>query len=45
MKKVLAFAALADFSVAYADQAEKDLAAFERAVRSGKLKAEFEEEE
>jgi uncharacterized protein (DUF2252 family) len=36
--------ALANFSVAYADQAEKDHAALERAVRSGKVKAEFEEE-
>ena len=35
--------ALADFSVAYADQAEKDHAAFDRVVRSGKVKAEFEE--
>jgi hypothetical protein len=35
--------ALADFSVAYGDQAEKDHAAFERAVRNGKVKAEFEE--
>jgi hypothetical protein len=36
--------ALANFSVAYADQAEKDHAAFDRAVRSGKVRAEFEEE-
>jgi len=36
--------ALANFSVLYADQAEKDHAALERAVRSGKVKAEFEEE-
>jgi uncharacterized protein (DUF2252 family) len=36
--------ALANFSVAYADQAEKDHAALQRAVRSGKVKAEFEEE-
>jgi len=34
--------AIADFSMAYADQNEKDHAAFERAVRSGKVKAVFE---
>jgi uncharacterized protein (DUF2252 family) len=31
--------AIADFSLAYADQAEKDHAALERAVRKGKVKA------
>jgi uncharacterized protein (DUF2252 family) len=35
--------ALADFSVTYADQTEKDHAAFERAVRSGKVKVAFDE--
>ena len=35
--------AIADFSVAYADQNEKDHAALERAVRTGKVKAVFEE--
>ena len=35
--------AIADFSVAYADQNEKDHSALERAVRKGKLKAVFEE--
>lgn len=35
--------AIADFSLAYADQAEKDHAALERAVRKGKVKAVFEE--
>jgi hypothetical protein len=34
--------AIADFSLAYADQNEKDHAALARAVRSGKLKAVFE---
>jgi hypothetical protein len=34
--------ALASFSVAYADQAEKDHAALVRAIRAGKLKAEVE---
>ncbi len=34
---------LAAFSVAYADQNEKDHAAFKRAIRAGKVKAEFEE--
>ena len=34
---------LAAFSVAYADQNEKDHAALKRAIRAGKLKAEFEE--
>jgi hypothetical protein len=36
--------AMADFSVAYADQNEKDHSALERAVRSGKVKAVFEED-
>ena len=35
--------AIAAFSVAYADQNEKDHAALNRAVRSGKVKAVFEE--
>ena len=35
--------AIAAFSVAYADQNEKDHAALERAVRAGKVKAVFEE--
>ena len=36
--------AMAAFSVAYADQNEKDHAALDRAVRNGKVKAVFEEE-
>jgi uncharacterized protein (DUF2252 family) len=36
--------AIAAFSAAYADQNEKDHAALARAVRSGKVKAEFEPE-
>jgi uncharacterized protein (DUF2252 family) len=36
--------AIASFSMAYADQNEKDHAALDRAVRSGKVKAVFEEE-
>jgi uncharacterized protein (DUF2252 family) len=36
--------AIATFSKAYADQNEKDHAALDRAVRSGKVKAVFEEE-
>jgi len=36
--------AIAAFSTAYADQNEKDHAALDRAVRSGKVKAVFEEE-
>jgi uncharacterized protein (DUF2252 family) len=36
--------AIAAFSMAYADQNEKDHAALERAVKSGKVKAVFEEE-
>ena len=35
--------AIAAFSVAYADQSERDHAVFEHAVRRGKLKAVFEE--
>jgi uncharacterized protein (DUF2252 family) len=35
--------AIADFSMAYADQNEKDHAALERAVKKGKVKAVFEE--
>lgn len=35
--------AIASFSVAYADQNESDHAALDRAVRQGKVKAEFEE--
>ena len=35
--------AMADFSVVYADQNEKDHAALQRAVRTGKVKAVFEE--
>ena len=37
--------AIAAFAVAYADQNERDHAALDKAVRSGKLKAVFEEEE
>ena len=37
--------AIAAFSVAYADQNESDHAALDRAVRSGKVKAVFEEAE
>jgi hypothetical protein len=36
--------AIADFSMGYANQNEKDHAALKRAVRSGKVKAVFEEE-
>ena len=36
--------AIASFSMAYADQNEKDHAALERAVRKGKVKAIFEED-
>jgi hypothetical protein len=36
--------ATAAFSVAYADQNEKDHAALDRAVRKGKVKAVFEAE-
>lgn len=35
--------ALADFSIAYADQNERDHAALKRAIRNGKVKAVFEE--
>ena len=35
--------AIAEFSLAYADQNESDHAALERAVRKGKVKAVFEE--
>jgi predicted alpha/beta hydrolase len=35
--------AIAAFSMAYADQNEKDYAALERAVRKGMVKAVFEE--
>jgi hypothetical protein len=35
--------AIAEFSMAYADQNEKDHAALDRAVRSGKVEAVFEE--
>jgi uncharacterized protein (DUF2252 family) len=35
--------AIADFSLAYADQNEKDHAAFKKAIKSGKVEAEFEE--
>ena len=34
--------AIAEFSVAYANQNEKDFALFKRAIRQGKLQAEFE---
>jgi uncharacterized protein (DUF2252 family) len=36
--------ALASFSIAYANQNEKDHAALKRAIRTGKIKAQFEEE-
>ncbi len=36
--------AIADFSLAYADQAEKDHTALDRAVRKGKVKAVFEDD-
>ena len=36
--------AIATFSMAYADQNEKDHAALERAVRKGRVKAVFEED-
>jgi hypothetical protein len=35
--------AIADFSIGYADQNEKDHAALDRAVQKGKVKAVFEE--
>jgi len=37
--------AMAAFSMAYADQNEKDHAVLDRAVRNGKVKAVFEEEQ
>jgi hypothetical protein len=36
--------ALASFSVAYANQNEKDHAALKRAIQAGKVEAQFEEE-
>jgi hypothetical protein len=36
--------AIADFSLAYADQNDKDHAELARAVRSGKIKGVFEED-
>ena len=36
--------ALASFSVAYADQNEKDHAALKRAIRAGRIEARFEED-
>ena len=36
--------AIADFSIAYADQNEKDYEVFKKAVENGKLKAEYDEE-
>jgi hypothetical protein len=36
--------ALASFSVAYADQNEKDHGALKRAIRDGKVEAQYEEE-
>jgi hypothetical protein len=36
--------ALASFSIAYANQNEKDHAALKRAIQKGKVKAQFEEE-
>ena len=35
--------AIAEFSLAYADQNEKDHAAFKKAIKSGKVEAEFED--
>jgi uncharacterized protein (DUF2252 family) len=35
--------AIAEFSLAYADQNEKDHAAFKKAIKSGKIPAEFED--
>ncbi|MCU0851249.1 MAG: DUF2252 domain-containing protein [Candidatus Thermoplasmatota archaeon] len=37
--------AIASFSVAYADQNEKDYASLKHAIREGKIKAQFEEQE
>jgi hypothetical protein len=36
--------ALESFSVAYANQNEKDHAALKRAIKAGKVKAQYEEE-
>jgi hypothetical protein len=36
--------AIASFSLAYADQNEKDYLALQRAIKAGKVKAEFEQE-
>jgi hypothetical protein len=36
--------AIASFSIAYADQNEKDHGALRRAIRDGKVEAQFEEE-
>jgi hypothetical protein len=35
--------AVAEFSLAYADQNEKDHASFIKAIKSGKIEAEYEE--
>jgi len=35
--------AIAKFSIAYADQNEKDHAAFMKAIKTGRIEAEFEE--
>jgi len=35
--------AIADFSIAYAAQNEKDHTSFKKAIKSGKIEAEFEE--
>jgi hypothetical protein len=35
--------AIAEFSLAYADQNEKDHATLKKAIKSGKVEAEFEE--
>ena len=35
--------AIADFSLAYADQNEKDYASFKKAIKTGRIEAEFEE--
>jgi hypothetical protein len=34
--------AIAEFSLAYADQNEKDQASFKKAIKSGKIEAEYE---
>ena len=34
---------IAEFSLAYADQNEKDHASFIKAIKSGKIEAEYEE--